>query len=336
MIKYAVKKCDSFGFAPDIEKAKELFSDELDEIVYIDDEHPISDEDTYKNENKVFFVILGKQSVKEEEELKKSDEDLKYLENELKNDKNHTEALTTCIELYKNRSLLDDKSLKADFCEFLVDLYPKLKDSSFKYKIFNILRDEHVQDIEHLINDYPFEFETIKKDVIVHTKPFEDVKIILDKEDNGFSSSIYKNKDDFQKSVLGDSAYLEAVYRGIFTIVKGKRSAGFNYENRLMNHDTLDLLARNGILFTPEYMDKGSFGRLMKVFSACKSFSVIFIHPSLLSKPIKVEYPSEPALPEYIVKEGEILAIAFRYMCMNFFGYKGVYDESLKEYEYLF
>ena len=30
MIKYAVKKCDSFGFAPNIEKAKDLFSDDLD------------------------------------------------------------------------------------------------------------------------------------------------------------------------------------------------------------------------------------------------------------------------------------------------------------------
>ena len=336
MIKYAVKKCDSFGFAPNIEKAKDLFSDDLDEIIYIDDDEPIPNEDTYKDETKVFFVTLGKHAIKEEEILKRSKDDLKYLEKELLTDKKHAEQLATCIELYKNRNLLDDKSLKADFCEYLVDLYPKLKDSSYKYKIMNILRDEHVQDLEQLVNDYPFEFETIKKDVVVPTKPFEDVKIILDKEDNGFSSSIYKNKDDIKKTLLGDSTYLEAVYRGMFTIVKGKRSAGFNYENRLMNHDTLDLIAKNGIMFTPESMDKGSFGKLMRLFSNCKSFSVIFIHPSLISKPIKVEYPSEPALPEYIIKEGEILAIAFRYMCINFFGYKGVYDESLKEYEYLF
>lgn len=334
MIKYAVKKCDSFGFAPSLEKAKSLFNDdELQNIVYIDDDHPIPDTVEKKC---IFFVTLGKYADVEYEELETNEEDLTYLENLLKTDTEHKEAILSCIELYKNKNFFEGKSFTGDFCEFLISLYPHLKDSVYKKAIFKVLKDEHLSELNELYEKYPLTFVTRTKNVVLNTKPFEDVKIIVDKDDDGISSSIYKNRADAQKMLVGNSVYIEAMSSGKFTIVKGKRSAGFDYENRLMNHDTLDLLVKNGIVCSPEDMDKGSFSKLMKLFSTCDSFSVIFIHPSLVSKEIRVEQPCDPALPEYITRSGEILAVAFRYICMNFFGYKGVHDESLKEYEYLF
>lgn len=336
MIKYSVKKCESFGFAPSLEKGKELFPSEIQNLVLIDDDHSIPDVETYKDKECTFFVVLGKETTITSSELETSKDDLTMLEQMFHEDKEHFEEIRSCIDLYKNRGILDDKSLKASFCDFLIDLYPKLKDSTYKLTIYNLLRDEHISGIENLKEEYPLKYVDIETTTVVHTKPFDDVRILIDNDDKGLASSIYKNKQDPKKAISGDSIYLEAVSNGIFTVVRGKRSAGFNYENRLMNHDNLDLIAKNGIVCTPESMDKGSFGKLMKVFSACKSFNVMFIHPSLVSKPICVEYPCDQALPEYVVKSGEILAIAFRYMCVYFFGYKGVHDDSLKEYEYLF
>ena len=167
-------------------------------------------------------------------------------------------------------------------------------------------------------------------------KPFDDIEIITDKSKRGSSSKVYREKDDLKAASMGNSTQLEAFSKDLFTVVKGKRSSGYNYENRLMNHDVLDLLARNGIVCVPKDLNNSSFEQLMRLFSTFDKFSVIFIHPALLSKAILVESPCEQALPEYEVCEGEILAIAFRYMCVHFFGYKSVYDESLKEYDYLF
>lgn len=337
MIKYAVKRCESFGFAINIDKAKELFPNNIDDLVIIDEDNPIPSPKDFSDKHATFFVVLGRKTIVDLQELEKNEEDLTYLKNLSKTDIKHAEEIAACIELYKNRSFFDGKDFTGDFCDFLVNLYPHLKDSSFKKTIFRVLKDEHIASLDDLATNYPLKYITVKNETVVNTKPFDDVKILTSKDDSGISSTVYKNRaEDIQKSLLGNSTYLEAMTKGVFTVVKGKRSAGFNYENRLLNHDTLDLIARNGIMCSPEDMKNGSFVKLMNVFEACKSFNVIFIHPSLTSKAIRVEHPCEPALPEYIVREGEILAIAFRYIVMYFFGYKGVYDDALKEYEYLF
>lgn len=331
MIKYAIKRCESFGFANTVEKAKELL--EEDDITLIDDDHPIPVSNDFKDKRASFIVVLGKTADVEEKLLDTNEEDVTYLKSLLKT---NFEEATACLELYRNHDFFNGKELTIDFCRFLVDIYPNLKDSYFKSAVLALLYDERIPNAVELEEKYPFTYITRVRKANIATKPFEDVKIIVDKDDSGSSSTVYRERPDAQKALLGNATQLEAFSKGIFTVVKGKRTAGFNYELRLMNHDVLDLLAKNGIVCVPMDMDDGSFERLMNVFRKCTSFKVVFVHPSLLSKPIIVEHPCEQVLPEYEVRSGEILAIAFRYMCVHFFGYKGVYDESLKEYDYLF
>ena len=331
MIKYAVKRCESFGFANTFDKAKELVDE--DNVITIDDDHPIPNADDFKDKRATFIVVLGKTADIEEKLLATNEEDIAYLKSLLKT---NFEEATVCLELYRNHDFFNGKELKIDFCKFLVDIYPNLKDSYFKSAVLALLYDERIPNAMELEKEYPFTYITRVRKANITTKPFEDVKVIVDKDDNGSSSTVYRERPDAQKALLGNATQLEAFSKGIFTVVKGKRSAGFNYELRLMNHDVLDLLAKNGIVCVPLDMENGSFEQLMNVFKACSSFKVVFVHPSLLSKPIIVEHPCEQVLPEYEVRSGEILAIAFRYMCVHFFGYKGVHDESLKEYDYLF
>ena len=330
MIEYAVKKCESFGFAPSLEKAKALIEEpsELSTVIIIDDEHPIPMhiDDRHKG---LFFVTLGKE-VDETYEAPTTDEsDLDVLRSL---EPPYAEHL---IEMYKNKKVDSSKSYSTEFCEYLVDLYPRLRDSSFKELIITLLKNERIP-VAQLLEQNPIETRTLTRTVVAHTKPFDDIEIITDKSKRGSSSKVYREKDDLKAASMGNSTQLEAFSKDLFTVVKGKRSSGYNYENRLMNHDVLDLLARNGIVCVPKDLNNSSFEQLMRLFSTFDKFSVIFIHPALLSKAILVESPCEQALPEYEVCEGEILAIAFRYMCVHFFGYKSVYDESLKEYDYLF
>lgn len=122
----------------------------------------------------------------------------------------------------------------------------------------------------------------------------------------------------------------------MFTVIRGRKSANIDYKLHLQNADVLDLLAKNGVVCTPESAKDISINRLMNVLKQFKSFDVIFIHPALLQKSFRTEFPSEQYLPEYTLGNGEILAVIFRYLCLNYFGYKGIYTDAYKEYEYLF
>ena len=331
MIRYSVKKCNSFGFAKTVEKAKELLGN--NDIIFIDDNNPIPEENAFKDKNVKFIVVLGKEDMIENKVLEKDESDIEYLKSL---EKESPEEIHTCLELYKKHDYLVNKSLTIDFCKFLVDIYPNLRDSNYKSVILAILYDQRIAAADELNDKYPLHYETETKLKIVNTEPFKDIVIATDKNETGTSSRVYRSKDYVQHQMVGNSTHLEAFSKGIFTVIHGKRSAGYNYENRLMNHDVLDLLAKNGVMHVPKDMENCSFERLVKVFKHCKSFDVVFVHPLLLSKSITVETPNEPVLPEYELHGGEIIAIAFRYICVHFFGYKGVYDESLKEYDYLF
>lgn len=332
MIKYAVKRCNSFGFATTVDKAKELLYNP-DDIVLIDDENPIPDISTYTDQSPKFIVVLGKEETAEREILETDESDIEYLQS-LEEEK--PEEIQTCIALYKNHKYLDDNTLTIEFCKFLVEIYPNLRDSEFKHVILKILYEQRIHNADELNETYPLHYVKEEITIVSNTKPFSDIKIAVDKTESGSSSRVFHGKDYLQRQLGGDSTQLEAFSKGIFTVIHGKKSAGLAYENRLMNHDVLDLLARNGVMHIPKDMANCSFEKLMNVFKQCKSFDVVFVHPSLLSKSIVVETPSEPVLPEYTLQQGEIIAIAFRYICVHFFGYKGVYDESLKEYDYLF
>ena len=353
MISYAYKRCDVFGFAQTFEKAVDLFSGAeiaSSDLFYIGESEPslkkfkqIAIVDTHENafkptkDHSIFIVELGIQKDFQREVLVKDADDEKYLKalQEKETDKSKLETIDALLHLYSNHDFLKEKELEPIFYENVKSIYPHLNDSEFKVLLLKELKQNGIITTD-LEEKSPLKYKTEDYKAIVHSKPFEDIKIIIDSKNIGSSASIYKtSKEDMKQATLGNSTQLEAFSKGLFTVIRGRRSAGFNFGNRLMNHSVLDLLAQNGVVCTPTGSQNNSIDKLVRMFECCKHFSVVFVHPSLMSNAMVAESPCDQVLPEYEMNEGEILAIAFRAMCINFFGYKGIYNEAQKEYEYL-
>ena len=100
------------------------------------------------------------------------------------------------------------------------------------------------------------------------------------------------------------------------------------------NHDVLDTLAVNGVLFTPTTTKPLSIFALMKILGKMNKFDICFIHPYSEIKSIRIEYPCEQSIPAYKLNGGEILAIAYRYLITQFFGYCSIFSDSMLEWRY--
>lgn len=371
MITYAVKRCSAFGFAPSVEKAIQelesstpdsgdkfsmkrcvyIGSDSVDSFKSVFDKNLVITDEvnpaSFSSCKFVDFVIqLGEERKFSHRVPNRSTDDLKYLTEKYTSYNESPDAgvsadiklesLRALISLYKDKDYLKEKEMDESFFKYVMEIYGDLKDSAFKLTLLEELKRGGINTYD-LEEKHPLEFHDEEYTAVVNTRPFEDIQIVVDGKTSGSSGSIYKtSKEDMKQATLGNSTQLEAFSKGLFTVIRGRKSAGFNFENRLMNHDVLDMLAQNGVVCTPSGLKNNSFDKLMEVFEKCEHFRVMFVHPSLMSKSILTETPCEQSLPEYEMNEGEILAVAFRYMCINFFGYKGVYNREQKEYEYLF
>lgn len=356
-LSYSVKKCKSYGFSQTFKNAVELFP-----LDYLNskDLYIVSDtieEDKFPKKikkldfeispipNRKHGIIFVELATVENIEINVpiTHNDIDSIKEYVENNKEKFESLSNgelleCIDIleniYENDKFLHGKTMTFKFYDFVKSIYGILKDTLFKTHLLEILSESHsVSELEML---HPVIYESKKIDKVVASKLFKDIEIIIDEKNTGKSNSMYKtSKDDMKQASLGNSIQLEAFSKGMFTVIRGKKSAGIT-NNGDQNHDVLDIMARNGVVCTPESLRNSSLDKLMKTLAGFEEFDVVFIHPSLMYKNIRVEFPSEQGKPEYNMNEGELIAVVFRYLCLNFFGYKGIYDENQREYEFLF
>ena len=241
------------------------------------------------------------------------------------------------INFANNFDYLNDKSLLPKFIEFILYVYPHLESSVFKLQILRILNSNNIKTFE-LERKYPVEYEEQVINTVEPISLFDDIKIIVDKNDPNVSSNstIYRpDKEELKKASLGNSTQLEAFSKNKFTIIHNKKSANIDDRVYRRNHDVLNSLARNGVVCSPDTGAELSLKKLMNKLSKYEKFNICFVHPSYELKISRSEYPSELIEPSYTINEGELLAIVYRYIIINFFGYCSVFGEGLEEIEYL-
>ena len=350
--KYSVKKCSSFGFAQSFKDALTLFKDiSNNNVFYLHDSSTVEDNDALiidkltksinnrkqtnqnnkfynisavdditvpENKTGLLFVELGYMSTRT---IKKpvSYDDTHIIE-EL-NISNSTEEFKNAVmSIISDNAFFDEKKLSSEFISYLIELYPHLRDYCLKKSILNILNFNNVNTIQ-LEKKYPFEYT--------------DIEISIDLNDNNISSSLYKpDKKKKKKAALGKTTQLDAFSENKFAIIHTKKSAGIDNKIRNQNHDVLDTLAVNGVMKSPDTKKPLSIYRLMRKLEQFNKFSIVFIHPSYEIKCMLAEYPCEQIIPSYKINEGEILAIAYRYLVVYFFGYCSIFTDSMLEWRY--
>lgn len=164
---------------------------------------------------------------------------------------------------------------------------------------------------------------------------FSDIEIDADGENVGVSSSQRTDSNDLNSTIIMDgSKQVVAFTNNKFAINRSKRTAGIESSHPKQNHEVIDSIAHNGVLYAPEVSTKCSIGRLFNALSKYNSFDLIIMHKSL-EEPIREgAAPSEYVMPVYTLGEGEITAVFYRYICTYFYGYIGIFNEEDREHNY--
>lgn len=169
------------------------------------------------------------------------------------------------------------------------------------------------------------------------SKMFDDIKISRSTDKSGESSKEQKlNKDDYQKQLTGKSSALDAFSNNLFAVIYGKKSANIQSCNTKQNHDVLDSLARNGVPCIPKTPEVLSIQKIIDYLMKLPKFHIFGIHPASETIFEQTEYPSEISHPSYKIGEGEILAVLYYYILINFFGYCSIITDSMRENAYIF
>lgn len=354
--KYLLKRCNTLAFANSFKHIETKFTpEELSHAIFISDpdskgcnyswgKNPTTIDDFPIPEDKkgVIIVELARKSKKIIKVPISSPDDVCILEELTYED---FDADEDTLMQYKdaftnfaaNPEYLSGKKLSSHFASFLTYIYPHLIDGALKQSILDILHENDVKTI-NLEEKYPIEYTDEEIQCVEPIPEFSDIKIIVDKNDPNASasSSVYKpDKEELKKASLGNSTQLEAFSKNKFTVIRNKKSA--NIDNRIFkqNHDILNSLARNGIVCSPKTDTILSIQRLVNKLHQFKSFDIVFVHPSYELKITRSEFPSELIEPSYIINEGELLAVVYRYITINFFGYCSVFNEGMEELGYL-
>lgn len=329
--RYVIKKCAAFGFANSVEEAVKLFgttgqllADETLTDSPVKLIHSIDD-----ITEKVLYVRLGKPGTK----------DLK-----IPVEADDTEVINACSTNLQNFLYdlidIDDEEvanigrISRELVAELSEIYPHLRSSSLKHRVLDILSFNRVN-VNELIKLSPFEYETEVVNVVVNDQLFADIEVSTDLSDPNTSTNHYRpDKDALKNAALGHTTQLDAFSENKFAVIHTKKSAGCENHTRNMNHDIIDTLAVNGVIRAPETNKPLSIYLLMKKLETLKDFRICFIHPSYELKRMSSEYPCEQVLPAYRLNEGEILAVAYRYLVLWFFGYCSIFTEGMLEYRY--
>lgn len=186
------------------------------------------------------------------------------------------------------------------------------------YNNLNFIEDVKSIDKEHFILVVNAESEL-----------FSDVTFEVNQEKVGESSKTGNKTQDVCRDVLlGGSQQLEAFSNSKFTIIPGKRNAGIQSCHPKQNHEVIDSIARNGLMVTPLTSTQFSIGQLFNILATKKSFEIIILHTKLEVSIRDSNYPNDYVEPAYIVGQGEITTVFYRYICLYFFGYTAVSNED--------
>ena len=162
---------------------------------------------------------------------------------------------------------------------------------------------------------------------------FNDIVFKYDENKEKLDSSSIK-QDVLSGCSLGSSNILDAIQLKEFAINPGRKTSGIQSLHPNQNHEVIDAIASNGLLYSPEVMSKYSIGKILINISRLNDFSIYIIHPSLKVDILDGIYPSSYNIPRYSVGEGEILSVFFRYISLLFYGYMSVYDNVDLERNY--
>jgi hypothetical protein len=347
---YAVKKCKSLSFANNAEEARKLFKkDELsgNNVFYISDTTEDSpygkakcyldldelkkDEPWKSSTSAVLFVKLAKQSTRVINIDIHSDDI-----NKLNLDETNEEYIASLKAINEDETALDKTELPNDFIVWLRNIFDKFKDSKLKSSILRLFRVHGVNDVE-FISTHPIEYEEKTIEIIEHTPMFKDIKLVSDQNDVNTSSKNYTRSDNYLKNACaGNSTALEAFSSNKFTVIHGKKHASIDNKLINCNYDVLDSMARNGVICSPISSTQSSMSKLVYIAKQFKEFHICFIHPAIEYKGMRCEYPCQQLEPAYVINQGEICAIAYRYFVLNFFGYCSIKNNSMLEYDYIF
>ena len=167
---------------------------------------------------------------------------------------------------------------------------------------------------------------------------FSDIKISMPKIQKAGESSKEQqvSKEEMQEQLSGKSTSLDAFSNNLFAVIYGKKGANIQSCNNKQNHGVLDSLARNGVVCTPKTQNVLSIQRITDYLKKLKNFSVFGMHSALELPFDEQEYPSEISHPSYKLANGEITAILYRYILINFYGYCSIVTDSMRENAYIF
>lgn len=359
--KYSVKRCEMFGFAQTLRNAITLFTpddystanvyylhsssptppksfDKLNahnkiHLKTIEELTPPEPSDKSKN---IIFVELGmktKKTIKEPVEY--DDQDIvKDASAKLNAPADFTNAILEIISNPDSVQELKEHKFSNEFLQYLIDLYPSLRDYKLKHSLLDLLSLNDYNTLQ-LNKDYPCEFEEKEVEGIAHSPMFNDIEISIDVNDKNTSTSLYRpDKDALKQAALGKATQLDAFSENKFAIIHTKKHAGIETRIRNQNHDVLDTLAVNGVMKSPETAKPLSIYSLMVKLEQFEHFNIVFIHPAYEVKSMITEYPCEQIIPSYTINAGEILAIVYRYLVMRFFGYCSIFTDSMLEWRY--
>ena len=213
---------------------------------------------------------------------------------------------------------------KCKYIAFIKDLkYIQDKITSKPTYKLGFDEDSKIEDIEKIEDEY---FTLI---INAESELFSDVVFEVNQEKLGESSKVGNKTQDVCRDVLlGGSQQLEAFSNSKFTIIPGKRNAGIQSYHPKQNHDVIDSIARNGLMVTPITSTQFSIGRLFNILCTKKSFDIIILHSKLEVSIRDSSYPNDYVEPAYIVGQGEITTVFYRYICLYFFGYISVSNEE--------
>jgi hypothetical protein len=323
-VAYSVKICESFGFARSIDDAKQLFSsNELAEICILGEDGIDSIDDIYGPN---IIIPLGEHTTT-----------IIKIPHEC--DDSEAIASIGLTEDISPTMTIDNTILR-----MLHDHYGEFHDTARRKDILSILSSHNVPTLE-LEEEYPLEYDEQQLTIVANTRWFADVEIVVNKEETTRAGA---HTASIRGATLSNSSQLEAFSKNKFTVIHGRKGASIQAISPLMNHDTLDSMARNGVVCSPSLAEELSLHRLMRKLTAigqesCSSaaigqescgFTVIAVHPSYEMKGIRSNTVGEHTEPAYILQEGEILAVFYRYIVRNFFGYCTTYSETMKDHKY--
>ena len=229
-----------------------------------------------------------------------------------------------------NYKFFEGKKLDKEILDAIKYCYENIHDTGFQENMLSIL-EAHNIDVETLP-------ATIEKEINIypHTKMFEDIKIATDSKAKYANNKKFNRKaSDFQdQAKVNNLIQLQAFTSNMFVVMHGKKNTGISNVSHLQNHDIISTLWRNGVHTTPISTydrPKYSFDKLVESLHKLKSFNIYFIHPNLEIPGSISECPSDDIQPSYAIGFGEILAISYRYIVLNFFPYCSVHADDMEQ-----